>query len=58
MKNVLGSENIDEGKSILGVSPKLDKKETKNLRAKKGNTQKPKLKKQHLCHHCGVAGHT
>ena len=24
----------------------------------KANSQKPKQKKQHLCHHCGVAGHT
>ena len=39
-KTVLASENIDKGKSILGA--KLDKKETKNLRAKKGNTQKSK----------------
>ena len=58
VKNVFASENIDNGKSILGALPKLDKKEIKNPRAKKGNTQKPKQKKQHLCHHCGVAGHT
>ena len=58
VKNMLASENIDKGKSILGAPPKLDKKETKNPKAKKGNTQKPKQKKQHLCHHCGVAGHT
>ena len=49
VKNVLASENIDKGKSILGAPPTLDKKETKNPRAKKGNTQKPKQKKQHLC---------
>ena len=36
----------------------MDKKETNNPRAKKGNTQKPKQKKQHLCHHYGAAGHT
>ena len=42
VKNVLVSENIDKGKSILGAPPKLDKKEIKNPRAKKGNTQKPK----------------
>ena len=47
MKTVLAGENIDKGKSILGAPPKLDKKEIKNLRAKKGNTQKPKQKKQH-----------
>ena len=38
MKNVLASENIDKGKSIFGTPPKLDKKEIKNPRAKKGNT--------------------
>ena len=58
VKIVLASENIDKGKSILGAPPKLDKKETKNPRAKKGNTQKPKQKKQHLCHHYGATGHT
>ena len=45
VKNELNSENIDKGKSILGAPPKLDKKEIKNLRAKKGNSQKPKQKK-------------
>ena len=45
VKTVLASKNIDKGKSILGAPPKLDKKETKNPRAKKGNTQKPKQKK-------------
>ena len=38
MKNALASENIDKGKSILGASSKLDKKEIKNPRAKKRNT--------------------
>ena len=51
VKNELASENIDKGKSILGVSLKLDKNEIKNPKAKKGNTQKPKQKKQHLYHH-------
>ena len=54
----LASENLDNGKSILGAPLKQDKKEAKNPRAKKTNSQKPKQKKQHLCHHCGVAGHT
>ena len=58
VQNVLASKNIDKGKSILGAPLKQDKKEIKNPRAKKGSTQKPKQKKQHLCHHCGVAGHT
>ena len=52
------SENLENGKSILGAPPKLDKKEAKNPKAKKANSQKPKQKKQHLCHHCGAAGHT
>ena len=42
VKNELVSENIDDGKSILGAPPKHDKKEIKNPKAKKGNTQKPK----------------
>ena len=58
VKNELASENVDKGKSILGALPKLDKKETKNPRAKKGNTQKSKQKKQHLCYHYGATGHT
>ena len=29
-----------------------------NLTKLKGNTQKSKQKKQHLCHHCGATGHT
>ena len=52
------SENLDKGKSILGAPPKLDKKEAKNPKTKKANSQKPKQKKQHLCHHYGVTGHT
>ena len=58
VKNELASENMDKGKSILGATPKQDKKEVKNPRAKKGNSQKPIQKKQHLYHHCGVARHT
>ena len=58
VKNELASDNLDWGKSILGTPPKQDKKEAKNPRAKKINSQKPKQKKQHLCHHCGAAGHT
>ena len=44
VKNELASEKIDKGKFVLGAPPKLDKKEIKNLRAKKGNNQKPKQK--------------
>ena len=57
-KTKLASENLDKGISILGAPPKQGKKEAKNPKAKKANSQKPKQKKQHLCHHCGVAGHT
>ena len=55
VKNELASENIDDGKSILGAPSKLDKKEVKNPRAKKANSQKPKQKKQHLYHYFGAA---
>ena len=58
VKNELASENVDNGKSILGAPPKLDKKEIKNPKAKKGNSQKPKQKKQHFYPHCGTVGHT
>ena len=42
VKTELASENLDKGKSILGVPPKLEKKKTKNPKAKKANSQKPK----------------
>ena len=58
IKTELVSENLDKDKSILGAPPKLKKKDVKNSKAKKTNSQKPKQKKQHLCHHCGAAGHT
>ena len=58
IKTELASENLDNGKSILEAPPKLEKKDVKNPRAKKANSQKPKQKKQHLCHHCGAADHT
>ena len=45
VQNVLASENIDKGKSILRTPPKQDNKEIKYPRAKKGNTQKPKQRK-------------
>ena len=56
-KTNIASKNIDKGKSILEAPPKLEKKETRNPRTKKGNNQKSK-QKQHLCHHCGASGHT
>ena len=58
IKTELASENLDKGKSILGAPLKLEKKDVKNPKVKKINSQKPKQKKQHLCHHCGAAGHT
>ena len=38
VKTDLATENLDKGKSILGAPPKQDKKEIKNLRAKKANS--------------------
>ena len=58
IKTELASENLDKGKSILGAPPKLKKKDVKNPWAKKANSQRSKQKKQHFCHHCGVASHT
>ena len=58
IKIELASENIDKGKFILGAPLKLEKKDVKNPRAKKANSQKPKQKKQHLCHHYGAVDHT
>ena len=58
IKTKLVSENLDKGKSIIGATPKLEKKDVKNPKAKKTNSQKPKQKKQHLCHHCGATGYT
>ena len=45
VKTDLASENLDKDKSILGAPLKQDKKEAKNPRAKKSNSQKPKQKK-------------
>ena len=39
VKTDIASENIDKGKSILGAPSKQDKKEAKNPRAKKANSQ-------------------
>ena len=52
------SENIDKGKSILGASPKVEKKETRNSRTKKEKKKKSQQKKPHFCHHYGALGHT
>ena len=58
VKTNSASENIEKGKFILGAPPKQDKKEVKNPRAKKANSQKPKQRKKHLCHYCGIDNHT
>ena len=41
----LASENLDKGKSILGAPLMHEKKDVKNPKAKKANSQKPKQKK-------------
>ena len=38
VKTDLASENLDKGKSILGVHPKLEKKNAKNPKAKKATS--------------------
>ena len=38
----IASENVDKDKSILGIPPKLETKENRNPRTKKGNNQKSK----------------
>ena len=58
VKNELASENIDKGKYILRAPLKLDKKEIKNPRPKKENSQKPKQKRQHFYYHCSATRHT
>ena len=45
VKTDLASENLDKGKSILEAPTKLEKKNTKNTKAKKATSQKPKQKK-------------
>ena len=44
-KTDIASENVDKGKSILGAPLKLEKKETRNPRTKKGNKQLSQQKK-------------
>ena len=38
-KTDITSENVDNGKSILGAPPKLEKKKTRNPRTKKVNNK-------------------
>ena len=44
VKNELASEKIDNGKSILGAPPKLDKKEIKNLGLRREILKSPNKK--------------
>ena len=44
VKNELASEKIDNGKSILGAPPKLDKKEIKNLGLRREILKSPNRK--------------
>ena len=39
-KTEIASENLDKGKSIQGAPPKVEKKETRNLKNKKDNNKK------------------
>ena len=44
-KTEIASENLDNGKSIIGAPLKVEKKETKKSRNKKDNNKKSQLKK-------------
>ena len=57
-KTEIASENLDKRKSILGAPPKVEKKETRNLKNKKDNNKKSQQKKPHFCQHCGASEHT
>ena len=57
-KNKIDSQGKhDIGKSILGASLKIVKKETKQNTHHSTN-KKSQLKKTHFCHHFGALGHT
>ena len=55
-KNV-SEDRSEKGKSILGASPKVGKKETKQKNHHSTN-KKSQPKKSHFCHYCGASGHT
>ena len=57
-KTKIANKNIDNGKSILGAPPKVEKKETRNPRTKKDNNKKSQQRKPHFCHHYGASRHT
>ena len=58
VKTEIASENLDNGKSILGAPLKIEKKETRNPKCNKVKNKKFQPKKLHFCYHCGVSGHT
>ena len=58
VKTEIASENLDNGKSIIGAPPKVEKKKTRNPRNKKDNKKKSQQNKPHFYHHCGALGHT
>ena len=57
-KTEIASENLDNGKSILGTPPKIEKKETRNPKSNKTKNKKSQPKKPHFSHHYGASGHT
>ena len=58
-KTEIASENnLDKRKSILGVPPKLEKKETRNPKSNKAKNKKSQPKKPHFYHHYGASRHT
>ena len=57
-KTEIAIENLENGKSILGAPPNVEKKETRNPMTRKANNKKSQQKKLHFCHQCGTSGHT
>ena len=53
----VGKNRSDKGKSILGATPKVGKKKTKQKNYCSINKKSPP-KKPHFCHYCGVSRHT
>ena len=56
-KTEIASENLDNGKSILGAPPKVENKKIRNPR-NKDNNKMSQQKKPHFCHHCEASRHT
>ena len=54
---IVSEDKYDKGKSILGATPKVFRKKTKQNNHRFTN-KKSQPKKSHFCHHYGASGHT